>query len=82
MVQGVVVVVGPVVVDPVVVVVDGPVVGRGGLGEKEGRGGSSSMHGIGRKTLPKGLDIFFFKTSSKIEFFGIALSTFKEVVIW
>ena len=68
-----VVVVGPVVV---VVVVRGPLVGTGG------EGGSLSVHGIGRNRLPKGVDTRIFKTSSKVEFCGIFVDTFKEVVIW
>jgi len=70
-----VVVVGPVVV-VVVVVVRGPLVGTGG------EGGSLSVHGIGRNRLPKGVDTRIFKTSSKVEFCGIFVDTFKEVVIW
>jgi len=81
-VQGVVVVdvvvvlVFVVVVGPVVVVVRGPLVGTGG------EGGSLSVHGIGRNRLPKGVDTRIFKTSSKVEFCGIFVDTFKEVVIW
>ena len=72
-----VVVVGPVVVVVVVVVVvRGPLVGTGG------EGGSLSVHGIGRNRLPKGVDTRIFKTSSKVEFCGIFVDTFKEVVIW
>jgi len=70
-----VVVVGPVVV-VVGVVVRGPLVGTGG------EGGSLSVHGIGRNRLPKGVDTRIFKTSSKVEFCGIFVDTFKEVVIW
>jgi len=70
-----VVVVGAVVV-VVGVVVRGPLVGTGG------EGGSLSVHGIGRNRLPKGVDTRIFKTSSKVEFCGIFVDTFKEVVIW
>lgn len=85
-VQGVVVVdvvavlVFVVVVGPVVVVVG--VVVRGPLVGTEGEGGSLSVHGIGRNRLPKGVDTRIFKTSSKVEFCGIFVDTFKEVVIW
>ena len=76
------VVVFVVVSDSVVVVsVFGRVglVGRGGRG---GRVGTLSLHGIGTKILPTGVEILTFKTSSKVEFSGILIATFKEVFIW
>jgi len=76
-----VVVVGPVVVVVGVGVVVGVVV-RGPLVGTGGEGGSLSVHGIGRNRLPKGVDTRIFKTSSKVEFCGIFVDTFKEVVIW
>ena len=76
-----VVVVGPVVVVVGVGVVVGVVV-RGPLVGTGGKGGSLSVHGIGRNRLPKGVDTRIFKTSSKVEFCGIFVDTFKEVVIW
>ena len=78
----VVVSVSVVVSDSVVVVsVFGRVglVGRGGRG---GRVGTLSLHGIGTKILPTGVEILTFKTSSKVEFSGISIATFKEVFIW
>ena len=80
--RAVVVSVSVVVSDSVVVVsVFGRVglVGRGGRG---GRVGTLSLHGIGTKILPTGVEILTFKTSSKVEFSGMLIATFKEVFIW
>ena len=69
-----------VVVSVSVVVVS--VFGRVGLVGREGRVGTLSLHGIGTKILPTGVEILTFKTSSKVEFSGISIATFKEVFIW
>ena len=71
------------VVDGVVVgVVVGVSVGvvRVGLVGIGGRGGNSFMQGIGigGKKMP----ILIFKTSSRVESFGMSIATFKEVFIW
>jgi len=50
-------------------------VGLVGIG---GMGGSLFMQGIGREKMP----ILIFKTSSRVESFGMSIATFKEVFIW
>jgi len=57
-------------------------VGRGGLVGTGGRGGkvgSLSLHDIGTKISA---EILTFRTSSKVEFSGMSMATFKEVFIW
>ena len=87
-----VVVVGAVLVGVVVGVfvgvVEGVVVGvvvgvsvgvvRVGLVGIGGMGGSLFMQGIGREKMP----ILIFKTSSRVESFGMSIATSKEVFIW